>query len=420
MQAFTSQPSVDVSAIPLDKIDVSQHHLYETGEALALFARLRREDPVHYCASSAFGPYWSVTRHEDIMHVDTNPAIFSSSYKHGGTSIDDTLGREEGFENKSFIMLDPPEHGLYRKAVQPIVSVKSLDNMRALIQERTCRVLDSLPANEPFNWVDRVSIELTTLMMATLFDVPIEDRHKLREWSDATGALEGSEDFVSREDRMAKLMGCLQYFMKLFQERAQLPPKFDLISMLAHDPNSRALGPVDLLGTILLLIVGANDTTRNSMSASVYCSHLFPNQFEMVKKDPQLIENMIKEIIRWQSPICHQRRTTTQDTELGGKIIKKGEKVVMWYLSGNRDETVFANPDEIDLKRDNLNRHLAFGFGIHRCMGMRVAELQLRILWQEILARYERMEVIGVPRRLRSNQMNAYTDMTVRLVPKAR
>jgi cytochrome P450 len=412
---------IDSADIPLSEIDVSPHHLFESGQVLPLFERLRREDPVHLCTKSAYGPYWSITRYDDIMHVDTNPQVFSSAIENGGISIDDNLQRPPGggYEFNGFIVKDPPLHAQYRKAVQPIVSNDSLQSLKALIQQRTSKVLDTLPFNEEFDWVKMVSIELTTMMMATLFDIPLEDRHMLAGWSDATGALEGAEGFVSHEHRVSQLMECLDYFTRLLNQRKNSPPQFDLVSMLAHDPVTRNLKPMDYLGQILLLLVGSNDTTRNSMSGSVNCINLFPDEFGKLKNNQDLIDNMVNEVIRWQTPICHQRRTAMVDTRIRDKILHKGDKVVMWYYSGNRDEDVFPNGNAISLDRAHSNRHLAFGFGIHRCMGLRVAELQLSILWRQILDRFDNIELVRQPKRLRSNQRNGYTEMMVRIKPKS-
>jgi len=414
-----SSGATDVAHIPLSDIDVSAHHLFESGEVLRLFERLRREDPVHYCRTSAFGPYWSITRYDDIMSVDNNHKVFSSSFEHGGIVLADDQMRPpvEGFVMSSFIGLDEPLHTPYRKAVQPIVAPQALEHFRTLVEQRTRSVLDELPVNEEFNWVDRVSIELTTQMLATLFDFPFEDRRKLKLWSDVTTTLETMDGFVSHEHRVAQLMECLEYFTRLWNERVNAPPKFDLVSMLAHAPSTRQMTPMDYLSQVLMLIVGGNDTTRNTMSASVYGMNLFPDEFRRLKADHGLIDNMVREVIRWQTPIPHQRRTALEDARIGDKIIRKGDKVAMWYYSGNRDESIFPDGDAIRVGRESVNRHLSFGFGIHRCLGMRLAELQLRVLWQEILRRYESIELVAAPKRTKSNQVNGYTDVRVRIKP---
>jgi cytochrome P450 len=252
-------------------------------------------------------------------------------------------------------------------------------------------------------------------MLATLFHFPFEDRRKLTRWSDVVTSIEGAEHFPGHEQRVQELQECLAYFSRLRQERAADPKSFDLISMMAHNEATKDMDDMHYLGNVLLLIVGGNDTTRNSMSASINASNLFPEEFAKLRKDPGLIDKMVAEVIRWQTPLSHMRRTALQDFELGGKQIKKGDKVVMWYYSGNHDEDVFDNPREVRFDRENGNRHLSFGFGIHRCMGLRIGELQLRILWQQILKKFEKIELVEPPKRLKSNFVNGYTEMKVKI-----
>ncbi len=404
----------------LSDIDLSQPGIFASEDVLDVFARLRREAPVHYCANSNFGPFWSVTRYNDIVEVDTNHKVFSSSDQFGGIQIDDAIVRPpvEGANISAFITKDQPHHMPIRKAVQPIAEPPSLDSMKDLVWQRTSNVLDSLPENEEFDWVETVSIELTTQMLATLFDFPFEDRAKLTLWSDMTTATEGSDHFVSPEHRVGHLMECLEYFTRLREQRANGAPKLDLISMLARNDNTKDMDAMNFLGNLLLLIVGGNDTTRNSMSASINALNRFPDEFARLREDPSLIDKMVAEVIRWQTPLSHMRRTALEDVELGGKLIKKGDKVVMWYYSGNHDEDMFETPRQIKFDRKNGNRHLSFGFGIHRCMGLKVAEMQLRILWQQILEKFERIELVSEPQRLKSNFVNGYTEMKVKVKRK--
>jgi cytochrome P450 len=218
-------------------------------------------------------------------------------------------------------------------------------------------------------------------------------------------------------ERERILHECLAYFMRLWRERAAAPPKLDFISLLAHAPETRDMinNPLEFLGNLMLLIVGGNDTTRNSISGGLLALNEFPEQYAKVKADRSLIPGMVSEIIRWQSPVAHMRRTALADIEFGGKLIKKGDRVVMWYVSGNRDEAVIDRPDEFIIDRERPRHHVAFGFGIHRCMGNRMAELQLRVLWEEILARFDRIEVVGEPVRITSNFIQGIADLPVRI-----
>ena len=401
-------------SMPLEEIDPSDSLLFADDTIGHYFARLRRDAPVHRSHSPMFGDYWSVTTYDHIMAVDTNHQVFSSDWSNGGIAIQDRPLTER---LQMFIAMDPPKHDVQRLAVSPIVAPGNLANMEGLIRERTRRVLDSLPRGETFDWVDTVSIELTTMMLATLFDFPFEDRRLLTWWSDiATTNPDIDKSRVSSwEERQAELVKMAQYFTRLWNERVNAPPKTDLIWMLAHGPATRNMPPLEFLGNLVLLIVGGNDTTRNSMTGGLLALSRYPEEWAKLRANPALIDSMVPEIIRWQTPLPHMRRTAVADIELGGQTIRKGDKVVMWYLSGNRDERMIADPERLIIDRPRPRQHLSFGFGIHRCVGNRLAELQLKILWQEILARFESIEVLGEPTRIRSNFVRGYSKLPVRI-----
>jgi len=303
--------------------------------------------------------------------------------------------------------------------VSPIVAGHNLMSLEPVIRERAGKILDELPRGETFNWVDRVSIELTTQMLATLFDFPWEDRRKLTRWSDVATANDESGLFSSKEaaeqERRAELFECADYFLNLWNERVNAEPGNDLISMLAHGESTRNMDRMEYLGNLILLIVGGNDTTRNSITGGLYALNQNPAEYDKLRANPGLIPSMVSETIRWQTPLAHMRRNATQDVELGGKTIKKGEKVIMWYVSGNRDEEVIENPDAYIIDRPNARHHLSFGFGIHRCVGNRLAEMQLRVVWEEILKRYPNIEVVGEPTRVPSSFVKGYTELPVRI-----
>ncbi len=399
-------------AMPLDKIDVGHPELFRTNTHWPYFERLRREDPVHYCADGYNGAYWSVTKYKDIMHVDTNHGIYSSESSLGGISIRD--GRED-FRLPMFIAMDQPKHDEQRKVVNPIVSPDNLSKLEGTIRTRVCTILDSLPINEEFDWVDRVSIELTTQMLATLFDFPWEERRKLTRWSDVATADAASGVVESEEAREQELRECGDYFTNLWNQRVNAEPKGDLISMMAHADATRNMDANEYLGNVILLIVGGNDTTRNSITGGLLALNENPDQYQKLRDNPALVASMVPEIIRWQTPLAHMRRTTLEDTELGGKLIKKGEKVVMWYVSGNRDDEAIENPNSFIIDRARPRQHLSFGFGIHRCVGNRLAEMQLRIVWEEILKRFDKIEVVGEPKRVFSSFVKGYETLPVRI-----
>ena len=402
-------PNQNIWDIPLDELDPSRPEPFENNTQDEVFARLRKEAPVHFCKASDNGPYWSVTKFNDIMHVDTNHQIYSSE---GGITISE---EDPDFQLPMFIAMDPPKHDAQRKVVQGVVAPMNLAKMEGIIRERAGKILDELPRNETFNWVDRVSIELTTQMLATLFDFPFEDRRKLTRWSDVATADEQTGIIESEDQRRAELYECLDYFTRLWNERVNAPPGNDLVSMLAHGESTRNMGPQEYLGNLILLIVGGNDTTRNSITGGLLALNQNPAEYDKLRNNLSLIPTMVPEIIRWQTPLAHMRRRVLTDTELGGQKFKAGDKVIMWYVSGNRDEEAIENPNAFIIDRPKARQHLSFGFGIHRCMGNRLAEMQLRIVWEEVMKRFKFVEVVGEPVRVRSSFVKGYTDLPVRI-----
>ncbi|MEM9563978.1 MAG: cytochrome P450, partial [Actinomycetota bacterium] len=389
-------PAADLA---IEDINPLNPHLFRENRWQDHFARLRREDPVHFNELGSAGRYWSLSRWEDVRELEKDWERFSSA---SGITIGPPIDREipEADQFVSFISMDPPEQGKQRRTVQPMMAPSSLRNIEPLIRERTVAVLDSLPDGETFDWVDTVSIELTTLMLATLFDFPLEDRRKLTRWSDVVTTLPEPGGLVeSGAQRRQEIMECLEYFERLFALRKD-EPGHDMLSMLVHGEATGHMPTAAHLGNLILLIVGGNDTTRNTMSGSVYALNRHPDQYDKLDADPELIRNFVPEIIRWQTPLSYMRRTANVDCELGGKDIRAGDQVLMWYVSANRDEEVFGdNADDLDIERPNADRHLAFGHGIHYCLGARLAEMQVRVLWEEILPRFERIETQAEPER---------------------
>jgi cytochrome P450 len=398
----------------LDEFQVADVAHFVSDTHWPWFERLRAEDPVHYTAESEFGPYWSVTRFNDIIAVDGNHEVFSSDSELGGITIMDA---PEDRTQTSFIGLDPPLHDAQRKVVTPMFSSASMAAMAPLIRERAARILDELPIGETFDFVDRVSVELTSQMLATLFDFPFEHRRLLPRASDLILTTPGPGGLVETEaERQGEMFATFGHFVTLWNERKGAQPRNDLISMLANDPATGSDDPYRYLGNVVLLIVAGSDTTRHSISGALLAFNQNPDAYRRLRANPALLETAVPEIIRWQSPVAHMRRTALADAEIGGKRIRKGEKVVMWYVSGNRDETVIENANEFVIDRERPRQHVSFGFGVHRCVGNRLAEMQLRIVWEEILKRFEAIEIVGDIRRLRSNFVKGYEAMPVRIV----
>ena len=408
----------EASELSIDEINPVNAHLFREHRHHDHFARLRAEDPVHFNEIETAGRFWSITKYDDVRAVDGNWKDFSSSDGITlGIKIED-LPPEPETPITTFIAMDPPEQTAQRKTVRGISAPKNLRDLEDLIRERSVKVLEDLPMDEEFDWVDTVSVELTTLLLATLFDFPLEDRRKLTRWSDIVFAIPEPGGIVeSQEQRRDELLECVHYFDRLFQERRE-NPGFDLVSMLAHGEATKDMPPIAHLGNLLLLIVGGNDTTRNTMTGSVYGLNQYPEQYDKLIADPSLVANFVPEVIRWQTPLSYMRRTATRDLELGGKQIKKDDQLLMWYISANRDEDKFPNAEALDIERENASEHLSFGYGVHFCMGSRLAELQLRIVWEEILERFERIEVTGEPEFVFSSFVNGYSKLPVRVSRK--
>ncbi|MFK7897336.1 MAG: cytochrome P450 [Myxococcota bacterium] len=418
--AFPSkgQVGVDPYSIPLAEIDVSDAELFEHDEIWGYFERLRNEEPVHLSPETEFGRFWSVTKFEDIVHVEKHPEIFSSA-------LSITLfDPEPDFPlSPGFISMDGDRHNAHRAVAQPAAAPRNLAILEPLIRERVVEILDGLPVGETFNWVERVSIELTTAMLATLFDFPQEEKHKLTYWSDIAtmSPVQLEQIGLTEETQRAELFVCLETFTRMWKEREGTPldgRRLDLVTAMANSEAMRDLEPLEYLGTLILLIVGGNDTTRNSITGGVLALNENPAEYQKLRENPKLIPGMTSEMIRWQTPLAYMRRTATCDTELGGKSIEKGDKVAMWYVSANRDETAIERANEFIIDRKNPKHHLSFGWGVHFCMGSRLAEMQLRILWEEIQERFDKVEVVGDPIRVRSNFVKGFSELPTKVHPK--
>jgi len=403
----------DYETLQLDQIDVSHPGLFLNDNWQPLFARLRKEEPVHYCKGGVIGSFWSITRIEDIRAVEKDWETFSSAQN---ASFIDKSGRTEP---TTFISMDPPQHDQQRLVVQPLVEPRNLQNIEAEIRQHAASILDELPIGETFDWVDKVSVELTSRILATLFAFPYEDRRKLVYWSEIGTSEENFGVEVDKEAKKAAMIDFVSTFMTLWQERANAEPAMDFISMLAHgDATKHLINDIPAFAaTIMTIVVGGNDTTRNSISAGVVALNQFPDEYQKLRDNPELIPNMVCEIIRWQTPIAQMPRTATKDIDFRGAKIREGDRVILWYMSANRDESVFADGDRFTIDRDNAKHHIAFGYGTHRCMGNHVAQMQLRILWEEIQQRFEKIEVVGDVERVSSNFVRGIARLPVVLVP---
>ncbi len=413
---MTRQRQADPYAIPLEKLDVSNPWLYQQDLIGPYFQRLREESPVHYCAQSSYGPYWSITRFNDIVAVNSNDDAFACDYRLGGHILGyEELFREHGVDARMFQSTDAPVHTAQRKAIAPIVARASVRDMEDMIRSCAANVLDALPVGETFDWVSLLSMELTSQIVARLFDFPWEKRRQLTWWSDVAVTQPGFGIIDSWDERRAALEDCFTTFAGLWQERLAAEPRNDLLSMMVHSEATRNLSPGEFLGNLINLIVGGNDTTRNSLTGGIVALNRFPGEYARLRQDPALVQSMVPEIIRWQTPISHMARTAKDDIEVAGKTLRKGDRVALWYVSGNRDASEIDRPEDFIIDRPQARRHLSFGFGAHHCVGYRLAELQLQVAWEEIQKRFRYVEVMGEPRRVCSNVIHGYASLPVRL-----
>lgn len=413
MQPLNTQTRAGCEAqgISLTELDVSRADRFQTNTHGPFFARLRREDPVHFCPKSVHGSYWSITRYDDIVAVEKNYRQFSSA---GNVIIGDVAAE---FDAPAFATADPPVHTLIRKAVTPAVSPQRLAAFEEDTRANIGAVLDGLPKGKTFDWVERVSVELTTQMVAKLFDFPFAERRLLSYWSEVwLTTPEAGAITATWAERAAIIAEYRTRILEMWGQRAIAPSSDDIISGLAHNPGTARMmdDPSHLIGTITLL-AGANEAARGALSGGVVALHQFPAEWQKLRAEPSLVPNAVSEIVRWQTPISHMRRTATEDVELRGKRIRKGDRVVMWYCSGNRDESYFEDGDVLRIDRPNARSHIGYGFGIHRCLGRHVAEFQLRILWEEILKRFERIELMAEPKRKISNFSAGYDEVLVQI-----
>jgi cytochrome P450 len=407
----------NLSDTMVDPLDVTRPDLYSDDCWQEPFAQLRAEAPIYKCEHSAFGSYWSISTYKPIVHIEALPKIFSSSWEYGGITVagDASVLLEGEVRMPMFIAMDPPQHTGQRRTVAPAFTPTEISRMREEVQLRTAALLDELPIGSTFDWVNRVSIELTTGMLAKLFDFPWDQRDKLTHWSDVMGNVELMHTLEDRNLRLAQAYEMGAAFQQLWARKLSEPSASDLISMMIHSDAMSHMSEVEFIGNLMLLIVGGNDTTRNSMTAYAYGLDKFPDERAKLEANPALAANAVQELIRWQTPLAHMRRTVMEDYDLDGHMMRQGDKVALWYLSANRDETIFENADAIQVDRENARRHLSFGYGIHRCVGARLAEMQLLTLIEEMAKRRLRVHVVSEPERVPACFVHGYRKMMVEL-----
>jgi linalool 8-monooxygenase len=395
---------------------------------------MRREEPVAWCPEPWGGPgFWSVTKYDDIQFVSKNPDQFSSDGKLGGITLpsDEMIRnrmKEEGTEiiegeaaegnlfqsGTSMIMMDPPDHVQNRRVVAPGFTPQKLDDLTPRIQERAREILCNIEGKDEVEFISSVAAELPIQMLAELFGIDQELRHKLFEWSNIIIGGDDPDIVVSPEQVRTAIMELVTFGMEQYEQRKESPGN-DLISMLVHTKvNGQPVDLGDYLSTLLLLVVAGNETTRNSISGGVLALSENPEEKRKLLEDPSLIPAAVDEIIRWVHPVIYMRRTATEDTMIGEQAVRKGDKLALWYMSGNRDEDKWQDPFEFNVSRQGT-RHLSFGYGQHLCIGWRLAEIQLRLLLEELLIRYPNIAVKGEVNRMKTNFLNSIKSMQVTL-----
>ncbi|WP_374413504.1 cytochrome P450 [Novosphingobium colocasiae] len=400
-------------------IDLKNPDLYVDAVPHAVFDQLRRDDPVHWNPESDGPGFWALTRYEDIVEVSRNPALFSSAYENGGHRIFNEnevglTGAGEAAIGIPFISVDPPVHTQYRKFIMPAVSPGRLAGIEGRIRERCLALIDKIPLGEAVDMVPLLSAPLPLLTLCELFDLPTAMWTDLYHWTNAFVGEDDPDFRQSPEAMMATLGEFMAFARELFDTRRANPGE-DLATLLATmEVNGEPVAFREFLGNMILALVGANETTRNSLSHTMTAFAAHPEQWDAVRAEPELLRNGVREMVRHASPVMHMRRTAMADTVVGGRPIRKGDKVVMWYIAANRDESVFPDPHRFDIRRGNI-QHLGFGTGQHVCVGSRLAEMQLRVAFGILAERVSKFTLLAPPRRFRSNFINGLKNLDMRL-----
>jgi linalool 8-monooxygenase len=401
--------------------DLKDPGAYEAGVPWEAFAELRREDPVHWNPESDGAGFWALTKHADIVEVSRQPMLFSSAYENGGHRIFNEnevglTGAGDSAIGIPFISRDPPTHTRYRKFIMPALSPGRLGDIETRIRERVSQLVAEIPLGESVNLVPVLSAPLPLMTLAELLGVSIDLWPKLYDW---TNAFVGEDDpeFRQSPEAMAATLGEFFAFGQELFDARRAEPTGDIASLLANAEIDGEPVPFrDFIGNLILVLVGGNETTRNSLSHSVAAFSANPDQWEAIRQDRELLKTAAPEMVRFASPVMHMRRTATEDTTIRGQRIAKGDKVVLWYISGNRDEDAFPDPDRFDVRRKGV-QHVGFGSGQHVCVGSRLAEMQLRIAFDMLAERVKTFEVQAPPRRFRSNFINGLKNLDVMMRP---
>ncbi len=405
----------------LENIDLLDADRFVRMEHHAMFTTLRKEAPLHWHDDPSGGGFWNVVRHVDVRMVNRDNELYSSEI--GGISIPNPGERVEGggfVDQRGLNMLytDPPKHTRYRRLVSKGFTPRMIGLLEQFLAHRTTLIVDNIIEKGGADFVEDIAAELPLQAIAEIMGVPQEDRHLLFKWSND---LIGTDDPEYEGDPGVAAMELYAYAHELAADRG-IDPQDDIITKLVNaEINGDRLTELEIDVFMLLLAVAGNETTRNATAHGMYALLTNPDQFALLKSDvPRYLDTAVDEIIRWASPVLHFRRTTTAPTEIHGQEIEEGSRVVMWYISANRDEEVFDDPFVFDITR-TPNDHIAFGGGgAHYCLGANLARAELRLIFQEIATRMPDMKLEGEPARLRSNFIGGIKHLPVSWTPGLR
>ena len=387
------------------------------------FARLRREAPVAWIDEPArpehgveAGPgFWAVTRHADVDAVSRDQATFSSW--RGTTFLHDPKPHEVPLLRQMMLNMDPPEHTNLRRIVSRVFTPRAVAELVGSIEGYAATIVDRIAPNGEADFVEEVAAEMPLLVLADVLGIPASDRHLLFDW---TNQLIGYDDpeFGGDEKQFRSAFAEMFAYAAEETEKKRATPGDDVWSRIVNaEVDGERLTPGELDRFFQLLVVAGNETTRNHLTGGLYALSLHPDQWARLRRDPDLLPRALDEVLRWWPPVIQFRRTATKDTTLAGQPIAAGDKVVIFYASANRDETVFRDPDHFDIDRDP-NPHLSFGIGPHFCLGATLAKLEARVMLTELFRRLPDLEVAGPPERLRSNFINGIRHLPVRFTPQ--
>jgi len=403
--------------VQLSDVDLLDPDVFRTGQHHEMFRLLRAEDPVHWSEEPGGSGFWSITRHADLIEVNREPQRFSSAEQ--GISIQD-LGEEGVMVREMMLYMDPPRHTRYRRLVNKGFTPRMIGLLETGLRSKAQLILDNVVEAGQCDFVIDISAELPLQAIAELMGVPAEDRHKLFEWSNRMIGIDDPEFEGDRESSGAAAAELYMYANSLAAEKRQQLTDDILSKLLGAEIDGDELTETEFDMFFMLLAVAGNETTRNATSHGMRALLDNPDQFDKLKANPELLPSAIEEILRWATPVLHFRRTAMEDYELGGKQIKKGDKVVIWHISANRDETVFEDPFRFDIER-TPNDHIAFGGGgAHFCLGANLARMELNLIFNEILRRVPDMTSAGETEYLRSNFIGGIKHMPVTFTPSAR